>query len=391
MNHLKTSQPLALWNLGFRPFFLFGAAWSALQIGIWAAFQSGWIGSVPYLDPVIWHSHEMLFGYSVAIIAGFVLTASQNWTGIPGVRGAPLIALTTLWIAARVLSVFWARVPLIFALVDLAFLPALAWLLKPYLWQKSQAHNKVFFLLFLCLFLLNASVHIDGLGWRVIPARAAMLAAVHFVIIVVAFVAGRVLPFFASVAIPGPKPTAHRGIEVGGYVTLVAFTLAAVLAEFSLITAILAYAAALFHAARWLLWRPWRTVKVPVLFILYVAYFWLPLGLLFRGFATQGIVPASVATHAFTAGCIGTMIYGMITRVALGHTGRPIKPAKMIVAGYALISLAAAIRVFGPMAVSALSLAIYESSGWVWVLAHLIFLAVYAPILCSPRADGKPG
>lgn len=381
----------ALWNLGFRPFFLFGAAWSALQILVWASFQAGWIRAVPYQDPIVWHSHEMIFGYSVAIIAGFLLTASQNWTGIPGVRGGPLVALTALWGCARILSIFWSEVPVAFAIVDLAFLPALAWALKPYLWQKSQNHNKVFFLLFLCLFLLNLVVHLDGMGAGMISARAAILGSIHFVVILIAFIGGRVLPFFASVVVPDFKPTTNRFVEIGSYVTLIVFTLVATFWEFSLVTAILAYLAAAFQAARLLLWRPWQTVKIPVLFILYIAYFWIPLGLLFRGLAAQGSLLPSVATHAFAAGCIGTMIYGMITRVALGHTGRSINPGKVIVIGYVLITFSAMVRVFGPLLIPERMLMVYEISGWIWVAAHLIFLFVYAPILCSPRADGKSG
>lgn len=386
-----TRTSVALWNLGFRPFFLFGAAWSALQIVAWAAFLAGWIGSVPFPDPLVWHAHEMIFGYGVAIIAGFVLTASQNWTGIPGVRGGPLMALTALWGAARVLSVFWGDAPIAFAIVDLSFLPALAWLLKPYLWQPSQAHNKVFFLLFLCLFLLNLLVHLDGLGFRLVAARTALLGAVHFVVIMVAFVGGRVLPFFTGVVVPGFKPTSHRWVEVGSHACLVAYTLAATIAEFSPATAALAYLAACFQAARWLLWRPWRSARIPVLFILYVAYFWIPLGLLLRGLAAHGLLTASVATHAFAAGAIGTMIYGMVTRVALGHTGRGIRPVRAIVAGYALISLAAAARVLGPVIFPAHPVEVYETAACAWVAAHVVFLVAYAPILSGPRADGKPG
>jgi uncharacterized protein involved in response to NO len=385
------NQTSDLWNLGFRPFFLFGVGWSALQIVVWAAFQAGWVHSVPYLDPLVWHAHEMIFGYGVAIIAGFLLTASQNWTGIPGVRGVPLLTLTALWGTARVLSVFWSEAPIAFALVDLAFLPALAWALKPYLWRKSQNHNKVFFLLFFFLFLLNLLVHLDGQGFRLLPARSALLGAIHCTVILVAFIAGRVLPFFSRVVLPDVKPSTNRWIEVGGYVSLVAFTVTATGWEFSPATAAFALAAAILQAIRLLLWKPWRLIGIPVLFILYVAYFWIPLGLLFRAMAAQGVLPASVATHAFSVGCIGTMIYGMITRVSLGHTGRPIKPAKVIVLGYILISLSAVARVFGPLFFREQPVAVYEISGWIWVAAHLIFLAIYGPILCRPRADGKAG
>lgn len=381
----------SLWNLGFRPFFLFGVAWSILQIVVWAAFQAGWISAVPLSDPLVWHAHEMIFGYVLAIVAGFILTASQNWTGIPGVHGTSLKALVLIWGLARASSIFWGSAPLLFALVDLSFLPILAWALKPYLWQKSQSHNKVFFLLFLGLFLLNLLVHLSVLGWYSFPARSALHGSIYLAILMIAVIAGRVIPFFAGVVIPGIKPVRKVWVEILSFASLTAFSFSAVFWEFSKLTAGLAVLAALAHTIRWILWRPWSSVRLPVLLVLYVAYLWIPVGLMLGGLAALGLVPPSIATHAFTVGCIGTMIYGMITRVALGHSGRPIRVSPFIVFGYALITTAALARVLGPWIFPQHSLMAFEVSGSLWVLAHVIFLFIYAPILCSPRADGKAG
>lgn len=381
----------SLWNLGFRPFFLFGALWSVLQISVWAVFQAGWISSVPFSDPLIWHAHEMIFGYVLAIVAGFILTASQNWTGIPGVRGTHLKILVLIWGLGRFLSMFWKDAPLLFAFVDLLFLPALALALKPYLWQKSQSHNKVFFLLFLGLFLLNLLVHLSVFAWPFLPARSALHGSIFLTILIISVIAGRVIPFFAGVVIPGIKPIKKLWVEILSFASLTAFSFSAVFWEFSRLTAVLAILAALAHLVRWLLWRPWWSVRPSVLFVLYVGYLWIPIGLIFAGLAALGLAPPSIATHAFTVGCIGTMIYGMITRVALGHSGRPMRVSPFIALGYALISIAALARVLGPWIFPQQALVAFEVSGCLWVLAHAIFLIIYSPILCSPRVDGKPG
>ena len=161
--------------------------------------------------------------------------------------------------------------------------------------------------------------------------------------------------------------------------------------EFSMITALLVFAAGLIQAIRYLLWRPWKSVTIPILFILYLGYIWIPIGLFLRAFASIGWISTSISSHAFTAGAIGIMIYGMITRVALGHSGRKIHASKPVVLGYALIFLSAMVRVFGPFISPAKNLYFVQISGWLWFLAFGIYAIVYTPILCSPRPDGKSG
>ncbi len=381
----------SIWNLGFRPFFLFGVIWAVLHLVHWIAFQAGWITSPPLADPIAWHGHELVFGYGLAIVAGFLLTASQNWTGIPGVKGPPLQALVGLWGLARLLSFFWGKIPLIFAVVDLAFLPLLTAYLWPYLGRSSQKNNRVFLVMFLVLFAFNTLVHFAVNGVISFPGRSSLHGAIYVVLLMISLIGGRVIPFFAGAVIPGLKAKSPKWLEFFSAGTLVTFFAASLFAEFSLPVAILAFIAATAQLARWMLWRPWRSTRIPVLSVLYVGYFWLPLGLALKGLSSFGYLPPSAALHAFTAGCIGTMIYGMITRVALGHTGRPIQPRPVIQAGYLAITLSAIIRVIWPIALPAQAVAGFVISGSFWIGAHLVFLAVYAPILWSPRADGRAG
>lgn len=381
----------SIWNLGFRPFFLAGTAWTTLQIAVWSLIQGGALPWAPLANSTLWHAHEMIYGYGIAIIAGFLLTASQNWTGIPGVKGARLRGLVALWLLARVLSFFWEQAPLLFALADLAFLPFLALALKPYLWQRSQRNNWAFFPVFGVFFLLNLFTHLNVLGLTAFPARSCLYGAVYLTLVVIALIGGRVIPFFTRAVLPQAGAASLPALEGAASVALLAFSAAGTFAEFSGVEAGLAFLAAALHGARWLLWRPWQAVKVPVLFVLHVGYLWLPVGLALKGLSSSGLLAPSPALHALTAGCIGTMIYGMITRVSLGHSGRPIRPGHAAVAGYFLVTAAALVRVGGPLLAPTSTVIAFVGSGTLWVLAHVVFLAVYAPILLSPRADGRPG
>jgi uncharacterized protein involved in response to NO len=380
---------VSLLDLGFRPFFLFGAAWTVLQIAVWSAYQAGGLDWLPLSAPTIWHAHEMIFGYTIAIIAGFLLTASQNWTGIPGVKGGRLLGLVAIWGLARLFSFFWESNLLLFALVDLSFLPLFALALVPYLWQKRQRNNWVFFPVLGAYFLLNLFIHLNLLGVSSFPARSCLYGAVYLTIAVIGLIGGRVLPFFTRAVLPDAGACSLPWLEKACAGALIAFSIVGTFWEFSREEAFFALLAATLHGARWILWRPWRAWSVPVLFVLHAGYFWLPLGLFLKGLSTLGYLPPSAALHALTAGCIGTMIYGMITRVALGHSGRPIRPKPVVVGGYFLIWAAALVRVAGPLLLPALAVGSFVASGALWMLAHLIFLAVYAPFLLQPRADGR--
>mgnify|MGYP003373796934 CR=1 FL=1 len=381
----------AIWNLGFRPFFLLGSVWGVLQIAIWVIFQAGWLPSIPYHDPVVWHVHEMIFGFATAIMAGFVLTASQNWSGKPGVQGSNLILLVVLWSSARILSIIWEAQPLLFAITDLAFFPLLAYFLKPYLWQESQKRNKIFFLLFLVLAGTNLTIHLNALGFTNLETRPALFGCVFIFIIMISLIGGRVIPFFTTNVIANAKPAQNMWIEKLHLISLAITAGLVMFWEFSIITAVAALLTGIIQSIRYFLWQPWKSIKVPILLILYLGYIWIPIGLFLRACASMEWISSSPSTHAFTSGAIGIMIYGMITRVSLGHTGRKIHATSIIILSYVFILASSLIRVFGPLALPEHNLSFIEISGWLWFGAFTIFTIVYAPILCKPREDGKPG
>lgn len=380
------------WSLGFRPFFLFGSAWSSLHILLWVAFQSGYASGIHLSDPIVWHAHEMIFGFAAAIIAGFILTASQNWTGIRGIHGVKLMILVGLWMAARFLSVIGGRFPLLFAIVDLSFFPILGWYLKPYLWQSSQKRNQIFFILFFVLFLNNLIIHANSFHVPNIPsARSILLLSVYIVIIMITLIGGRVIPFFTSNVLPKANPIRQPWIDWASILLTAITGLAVTSFEFSSLTAYLAFLTGLIHFVRWLFWKPWKSIRIPILFILYLGYIWIPIGFFLRGLASLSMILPSLSTHAFTAGAIGIMIYAMITRVSLGHSGLPIHASKPIICGYGFIVFSAITRVFGPWIIASRSLLMIEISGCFWFIAFFIFTIIYTPILWNPRIDGKEG
>lgn len=381
----------AIWNLGFRPFFLLGALWSALHVLLWVLFQSGAI-HIPLQDAVIWHAHEMIFGFASAIVAGFLLTASQNWTGQAGVQGEKLQFLVLIWAAARILSITHEKWLWLYAVIDLMFYPLLGWYLKPYLAQASQKRNWIFLLLFFVLFQANLAIHNHNFEWFIFPnARSVLLLSMYAILLMISVIGGRVIPFFTSNAHPHAKPLRQPHIEKLTEISLAVSGVSVFLDEFSKITALLCFIAFVIHASRWILWKPWKSISTPILWILYAGYVWIPIGLALRALASLSIIAPSPSTHAFTAGAIGIMIFAMISRVALGHTGRSIHASRWMIVGYISIIICAITRVFGPLLFPAKSMTMIQVSGLLWVFSFFIYTFTYAPILLQPRIDGKKG
>jgi len=388
----------ALWRLAFRPFFLFGALFAALSIGLWLAVL---FGGLPYhggMSPIIWHSHEMVYGFSTAIIAGFILTAVQNWSGKRGIQGLKLQVLFGFWALARLLIAFYPGPSLLVTIVDLAFFPLLGFFLFPYLKEPRFKVERVFFLYFAIFFTSNLLVHLETLGVNLpenINAALAIRLGLHTVILVILFIGGRVIPFFTESAISRSQPKTYPAIEVLSHASAWAFLITQFFMQHSIISAVVAIVTAIIQLIRLQGWYVPRLKAVPIIWVLHVAYLWLAIGFLLSGFSSLGLVPITLSVHAFTVGGIGSIIFGMMTRVSFGHTGRKLYPSKKSVAGYAMISLAALIRVFGPMFTGALGADAYSVSltlaGVLWITAFGFFVFEYFPVLTQPRLDGRDG
>lgn len=380
-----------LWQLGFRPFFLFGSVFAVVTMLLWIGFLTGHLAQLGSFPPMLWHPHEMIYGFATAIVAGFVLTASQNWTGMRGVHGTPLIALTLVWGLARLLLAIPGVSPLLAAVVDLAFLPFLGALLFPFLRQPDARAERVFYIFFALLFVGNALVHLEVLGWLPGYGRKGIFLGLNTILLIVIFIGGRVIPFFTESSVARAQPRVRRSIEIASYLSAAAYLVTDFVSSGGRLHTTLAIAAAGIHFARLLGWQVRRVRRIPLIWILHLGYFWLVLGFALSALSSTGLVATTLATHAFTIGGLGVIVYGMLSRVSLGHTGRRLHPSAWVVAGYVSLNLAALVRTAGPIAWPGLYQATLVVSGALWIIAFVIYIAVYSPMLLSKRVDGKAG
>ena len=384
----RAGQGFALWALGFRPFYLLAGAFAALSIGLWALQFSGWLGR-PYLQGPLWHAHEMLFGFTLAVVVGFLFTAGRNWSNRPTPTGLPLAALAALWVAGRVLVLTpfgWAA-----AVVNAAFPLAAAIALAIPFVAAGNRRNYFFVGLLLLMSAAVLAVHLEQLGVLRFPGWVGIQVALDVVLFIIAVMGGRVIPMFTNNGVPGANATRRPALEKLALGSVLALLAADALQVNGAVLAALAVAGAAAHLARWSLWQPWKTLRNPLVWVLHAAYLWIPVHLVLRALAAEGVVAPSLATHALTVGVIGGMVIGMMTRTARGHTGRPLRADRYEVACYVMVLAAALVRVFVPLAVPAHTIDAVLCSAALWSPAFALYTVRYWPVLTRPRLDGRPG
>jgi uncharacterized protein involved in response to NO len=379
----------ALWNLGFRPFYLLAGLFATLSVPVWMAQYAGWLGGHAIIAGPLWHAHEMLFGYALAVIVGFLFTAGRNWANLPTPTGATLAAIAALWVAARVLV--FTPYALAAAAADTAFALAAAVAIAVPFVRSGNRRNYFFIALLLGMGLANLAFHLGMAGLLDLPVQRGLQVGLDLVLFIMVVMGGRVIPMFTTNGIPGVVcvrlPWLER-LAPGGVLVLLA---ADVAGAPDLVVGGIAAVVAAAHAVRLVLWRPWLTLNKPIVWILHFAYAWIVLALALRAFAVFDLVPASLAVHALTVGAIGGLTLGMMTRTSLGHTGRPLQTGRAELFCYLAIQLAALTRVFLPLAFPSLYLHAVIGSGLLWSLAFGVFTLSYWAILSRPRLDGKPG
>lgn len=383
------SRPeFALWRLGFRPFYLVASIFAVVSVPLWVAQYAGWIRGA-YADGSMGHAHEMIFGFALAVISGFLLTAARNWAGRPTPTGAPLAAMIGLWVACRVL-----------ALTPLAVASAIAGTLFPLtvavgiaipLVRSANRRNYFFPLLLVGFAILEALFGLARLGRIELSERYAIEAALDIVLVVMTVMGGRVIPMFTSNGVPGSTPQRHPAIERLAPACAVAVLVLDVVPSPVMLRVAVLVVGTLVLGARVALWRPWQTLKAPLVWVLHAGYLWIPVYFLLRALAELGVIPMPLATHALTAGAIGMLTLGMMTRTARGHSGRPLVADRFETTAYVLVALAAVSRVFVPLAVPAIYLDAVIASACLWAAAYAIFAIRYWPVLLRPRLDGRPG
>ena len=385
----------ALFDYGFRPFFLLGGLYALAIVPLWLyrfAHASVAFGALP---GVYWHAHEMLYGFVFAAVAGFLLTAAPSWTGTRAYAGWPLAIVVALWIAGRVVMGYVGAVPFwLTAFAELALVPALLLLLAPPI-IRSARRNVPLLGVLVVLWLIDG-VFLAALARGDAPlASGAMRLAIDFVLVLVTVIGGRIVPAFTANALRRRGETVtvvtRMPLEIATIAAMVAIAIGDVFAPETKLAGALAALAAVLHGIRLAGWRSLRTRSESILWVMHVAYAWLPIGLALKAAWLLGAAGWAMKwQHALTMGLFGTMILAVMTRVALGHTGRPLVVSRAITAAYLLLTAGALVRVFGAALFPQHYLLTLSFSGLAWVSCFLLFLIVYAPILLGPRADGQP-
>ncbi|OJA04438.1 NnrS family protein [Halomonas sp. QHL1] len=384
-------------RLAFRPFFLLGALFSLLSLLVWLAFWHGNLWLTPYGGMLWWHQHEMLFGFGSAIIAGFLLTAVQNWTGRPGLSGWPLLALVSLWLTARLLLAYAAHLPAWWLLlIDGAFLPLVALAMAKPVITERMWRNLMFVPVLLALALTNIAMHVGVMSGNALLIREAGHLAMLIITLVMVLLGGRVIPFFTSRKLGVPQPERTRLIEIGSMGALAAAVLLQGVLMISglhadTMLAALMVIAAISNAWRLSHWKGWQSWREPLLWGLHLSYAFIPLGLAMWAWQLFTGQRVETALHALAIGSMGTMMLAMMSRVSLGHTGRAIRTLPGIGVAIAVLLIAALLR-------SVWLVLFPQSSHWVysvviiaWCLSYLVFVLHYAVPLLSARVDGEEG
>jgi len=376
-------------RLGFRPFYLGAAVFGMLAIPLWIALLLGAVTLPLPVSPLLWHAHEMLFGFAAAVIVGFLMTAGRAWTGLATPRGGFLAALALLWLAARLAAVLAPYA--VYAVLDLLLLPLVAAVLVELLLRAGSRRNLPLGAMLLLLSLANLAFHLAVLGIVDVPAMRALHAGLALVVMIECVMAGRVVPAFTMSALPGLKLQVPRRLEAATLATTALALALWVLAPPTPATAAAFAAAAALHGLRLWHWQPLRTRERPILWVLHAAYAWVPIGFALLALAIAGLIGASAGVHALAVGATGGLIIGMITRTARGHTGRPLQASRPEVLAYLLVMGAAVVRVLLPLVAPQHLVVWLVAAALAWSAAFGIYLFVYAPWLVTTRLDGKDG
>ena len=379
----------ALFSAGHRPFFLLAAAWSAIAVPVWlAAYVHGYAPRA--LPAMTWHAHEMIYGYALAAVAGFALTAIPNWTGRFPSRGRGLAALAALWLAARVLLLFSAPLG---ALAGVSFSILLALAVTREIFVARHWRGLPMLAALLLLLAGETLVQLEVLGLAGTAALGERLGIATLAALI-ALVGGRIVPSFTRNWLarerPGIRaPAQQRPLDLACLGVLFAALAAWVGAPYSSTSAALLVAGGVAAGWRLARWRGLATLREPLLFVLHLGYAWLALGVAFLGLNGFFLwLPPSAGLHAITVGAVGTMTLAVMTRTTLRYNGRPLRAGAGTLAMYGLVNVAAVLRVAAPLAGAYASL-VTSLAGAAWTAAFALFALLYAPLLV--KAETRKG
>lgn len=388
----KRVRGVALLQLGFRPFFLLAGLSSALLLFYWGfIFQTG-SERLAY-SPISWHGHEMIFGYVVAVVAGFLLTAAKNWTGKQTLNGATLMLLVLLWLAGRTGALMAEALPLwLISLIDLSFIPILAVAVAVPIVHARNYRNLVFIGILLIYAVANGMFHLGTNAVFNNGETIGIYTGLYTVILLISVMGGRVIPFFIERGLSnGFIAIKRKTIDVSSIALLIGFAILHIAGVDGRLTAAVALAAAIAHGIRLAGWYHHGIWRVPLLWVLVTAYGWIVLGLLLMVPAMLGQLSVMLAIHAITVGGIGLVTAGMMVRVSMGHSGRKLHAPDSLVLAFILLNIATVVRVLVPIVLPGLYSDAVFVSAMMWGIAFMMFVVRMAPVYWLPRTDGRPG
>lgn len=393
MQRNQENTPVVL-QTGFRIFFLGAAIYAVVSMAVWLWFYVAGGNIFVPMPLTVWHGHEMLFGFTMAVVAGFLLTAVKNWTDFETISGPPLLVLFCLWATARVLAFMPSSfsVP-VMAFFDTAFLVFLIIvvmrpIIKTKQWKQSAIFSKLILLLAASTVFYGALLADDLSG-----QRKALRFAVYMIVSLILTIARRILPFFIERGVGYPVTLRNsRFLDISSLVLLIIFSIVDVFFYMPNVVAVICLLLAIIHTIRLSGWHTPGVWKKPLLWILFIGYAFIICGFLLKLSAVWGHVPDDSALHAFTAGGIGIFTLGMMARVSWGHTGRSIAetPSGLFLV-FIPVSLGAVIRTVFPIFSPEQYVIWIGLSQILWMLAFGMYLVFYFKVLVSPRPDGKWG
>lgn len=395
INEPQRSSPTFL-QLGFRPFFLFAGVFAIFSMAVWLIFYH-FPTAVPdplLLAPLTWHAHEMIYGYTFAVVAGFLLTAVKNWTNIQTLHGKALLGLLTLWCLARFAPLLpLAQAKYLMPAMDLAFdswlgVAVLLPIIKTRQWVQVSVLSKLLLLL-ICNTVFYLGIHgylLHGVAWGI-------YAGLYLLLSLILLMARRVMPFFIKQGLDnGFTPNNRRWLDIASLVAMLIFIVVEVFLPCPKLSALLALILCVAHLLRLTDWHHRDIWKKPLLWSLFLAYSWLVLGFGFTAVSKLNWLSPMLAVHAFTVGGIGLMTLGMMARVTLGHTGRNIlQPPVAVGKIFILMLFAVVLRVIFPLLLPHQYQLWIAVSQFFWMGAFGLFLWTYAPMLVKARIDGRAG
>ena len=379
---------------GFRPFFLGATIVAVLSMILWmAVYVFHAPVEVSGISMFQWHAHEMIFGYAVAVIAGFLLTATPNWTGEKTVTGTGLGLLFAIWILARVLMLCGTRFLLYAAIADLLFMLGLGIAVaRPILKVRQKRQAPVLLIIGLLTaanlaFYLGASGHLDR------GAYLGVHGGLYLILGMVLFMGRRVIPFFTQKGVGYPvELTNARWNDISTFILYPGFLLSELFFQFHLAGALFAAGLFILNSLRVNDWHTLGIWQKPLLWGLFAAFIMINLGFLLRALMPVTAIPDYLPIHAFAVGGIGIVTISMMARVTIGHTGRNVHQAPPIMALLLILMvLTATVRIFLPLLDPGHYRLWIAASGFMWIMSFSLFAAVFIPLLVKPRVDGKPG